>query len=69
MLLPAGTTTVDGTVAAGLLLDAEIGKSWEGSSDSVISFAVVVLPPTTEVGFNTRDCIAIRLTVSVAVAV
>src|SRR2546428_606792 len=55
LLAPAGTVTLPGTVAAGLLLDSVTGAPPAGAGPFSVTVPVELLPPVTVVGFTPSE--------------
>ena len=55
LVAPAGTVTLPGTVAAGLLLDSVTCAPPVGAGPSSVAVPVELLPPVTVVGFTPSE--------------
>ena len=66
---PAGTVTLEGTVAAGLLLESVTCAPPAGAGAFSVTVPVEELPPVTLVGLTVSDETIGGITVSVAVRV
>ena len=69
LLAPAGTVTLPGTVAAGLLLDSVTGAPPAGAGPFSVTVPVELLPPVTVVGFTPSEETTGGVTLSVLVRV